>query len=87
MLHADATSVDRLTVGGVTFQNVPVAFSDVPPFARFGLAKTPALLLGMDVLRLFRRVNIDFANREIRFALPKPQTGSGWTASTPSPVG
>ena len=81
-LHADATSVDRLTVGGATFLNVPVAFSDVPPFGRFGLATTPALLLGMDVLRLFRRVNIDFANREIRFALPKGQvTADG--GSTP----
>ena len=76
-LHADATAVDRLTVGGVTFLNVPVAFSDVPPFGRFGLADTPALLLGMDVLRLFRRVAIDFANREIRFALPRGQAPAG----------
>ena len=71
VLHATAFAVDRLTVGGIEFRNVPVGFSDVPPFARFGLATTPALLLGMDVLKLFRQVNIDFANREIRFALPR----------------
>lgn len=80
-LTATAFAVDRLTVGGVTFRDVPVAFTDVPPFARFGLAKTPALLLGMDVLKLFRQVNIDFANREIRFALPKGMVAGGDAAS------
>ena len=70
-LHTTAFAVDQLDIGGIGFQNVTVAFSDVPPFARFGLANTPALLLGMDALKLFRRVDIDFANREIRFAAPR----------------
>ncbi len=71
VLVTDAFVVDRLEVGGVGFSNVRVAFSDAPPFRRFGLDKRPALLLGMDVLRLFRTVNIDFANREIRFRFPR----------------
>jgi hypothetical protein len=29
------------------------------------------LLLGMDALRQFRRVDIDFANREVRVSLPR----------------
>ena len=66
-----AFAVDQLDIGGIGFRNVTVAFADVPPFARFGLAKTPALLLGMDALKLFRQVNIDFPNREIRFAAPR----------------
>lgn len=70
-LHTTAFAVDRLDIGGIGFRDVRVAFSDVPPFARFGLADTPALLLGMDTMRLFRKVDIDFANREIRFALPR----------------
>lgn len=70
-LVTDAFIVDRLEVGGVGFANVRVAFSDAPPFRRFGLGDKPALLLGMDVLRLFRSVNIDFANREIRFQFPR----------------
>ena len=69
-LHTTAFAVDRIDVGGVGLRDMRVAFSDVPPFARFGLGATPALLLGMDALRLFRTVSIDFANREIRFALP-----------------
>ena len=78
-LHTQAFSVDRLDIGGVGFQNVRVAFSDVPPFKRFGLGDTPALLLGMDTLRLFRAVNIDFANREIRFAFPRGMGDAGIT--------
>ena len=83
-LKTTAFAVDRLDIGGIGFRDVTVAFSDVPPFARFGLGDTPALLLGMDTLRLFKQVNIDFANREIRFALPRGQAGSGFgSGATP----
>jgi hypothetical protein len=50
---------------------MPIAFADVAPFERFGLVKRPALLLGMDALRSFRRVDIDFPNRQVRFLMPK----------------
>ncbi|MGN6278580.1 MAG: retropepsin-like aspartic protease [Sphingomonas sp.] len=69
-MTADYVEVDRLDVGGVGFNNVPLAIADAEPFRRFGLTKEPALLLGMDALRLFRQVDIDFANRQIRFSLP-----------------
>ena len=71
MLEADYTQIPAIRVGGVTFSGLPVAFADAAPFERFGLRKRPALLLGMDALRMFRRVDIDFPNREVRFALPK----------------
>lgn len=71
MLEADYTEVGGVELGSVTFANLPVAFSDAAPFARLGLREAPALLLGIDALRLFGRVRIDFANREIRLAKPK----------------
>ena len=64
--------------------DVPVAFADAVPFKRFGLDDKPALLLGMDALKLFRRVSIDFANREIRFQLPRsalPDRPARWSVS------
>jgi predicted aspartyl protease len=70
MLVADYVEIDRLEIGGVGFNHVPLAVADAEPFRRFGLQEEPALLLGMDALRLFRQVDIDFANREIRFSLP-----------------
>jgi predicted aspartyl protease len=68
---ADYVSVDHLELGGVRFNNVPMAVADAEPFKRFGLGDTPALMLGMDALRLFGSVQIDFANREIRFRMPE----------------
>lgn len=70
-LSADYTQVSRVSLGGIEMANIPIAFADALPFKRFGLTDKPALLLGMDTLKLFRRVSIDFANREIRFQLPR----------------
>jgi len=70
LMIADYIQVDHIDIGGVGFNGVPLAVADAEPFKRFGLSDEPALLLGMDALRLFRQVDIDFANREIRFRLP-----------------
>jgi predicted aspartyl protease len=75
-LTADYRIVDRIAIGGVGFNNVPIAFADALPFKRFGLSDTPALMLGMDSLKLFRKVQIDFANREVRFTLPRSASAS-----------
>jgi predicted aspartyl protease len=69
-LAAQFATVDRIQIGGADFNNIPVAFTDAEPFKRFGLANQPALLLGMDALRLFDRVSVDFANKQVRFILP-----------------
>ena len=41
--------IDRLRLGPVLLESIPIAFADVPPFAAFGLADGPALLLGTDL--------------------------------------
>lgn len=69
-LPAQFAQIDKIQIGGVDMNNVPVAFADAEPFKRFGLANKPALLLGMDALRLFDRVSVDFANKQVRFILP-----------------
>ncbi len=70
-LDADGFAVDDVSLGGIGFSNVPISFAEVAPFRRFGIDRKPALILGMDLLRLFRVVQIDFANREIRFTVPR----------------
>ena len=67
---ADYAVAERVTIGDVGFDHLPIAFSNAPPFARLGFSTQPALLLGMDALRLFGRVRLDFANREVRLARP-----------------
>lgn len=72
MLKAEYKTIGDVTFGGVVIRNLPVAFADATPFRQFKLDKKPALLLGMDALALFARVDIDFPNREVR--LQKPRT-------------
>ncbi len=59
-----------MRLGGFTMTNVGVVFADVHPFKRFNLLKRPAMLLGMDTLRAFQRVSVDFAEKKVRFLLP-----------------
>jgi hypothetical protein len=68
-MEVNYTQIDRFDVAGATIANLPVAFADAEPFRHFGLTDRPALLLGMDALRLFRLVRIDFPNREIRLSV------------------
>ena len=69
---AEYTLVPDVKVGDIQFDWLPVAFADVAPFKRFGLTRKPALLLGMDALKSFHRVEIDFANRQVRFRMRNP---------------
>lgn len=75
-MQVEYTQIDQVQFAGVTFSQLPVAFSDAEPFRHFGLTKQPALLLGMDALRLFQRVRIDFPNREVRLMLDKGRAGT-----------
>jgi len=62
-------NIRTMSIGSITLGNVPVAFADVPPFRVFGLHDQPALLLGTDILELFRKISLDFASRKVRFQL------------------
>jgi predicted aspartyl protease len=73
---ADYTIVGSMRIGGIRMGNAAVAFADVHPFRKFGLTKRPAMLLGMEGLRSFRRVTIDFANKEVRFQVPEGVIGA-----------
>ena len=63
--------IDDVNIAGLRFQDLPMAFADAAPFKRLALDERPAMFLGMSALRFFRRVQIDFANREIRFLMPR----------------
>ena len=56
-------------IGGVVVHNMPLAFAPLPIFDRFDLTRQPALLLGMDVLSLCRKVTVDLKRREATFTL------------------
>jgi hypothetical protein len=69
-ITADIGMARQLKLGQLTLNNTALVFADAPPFERLGMVKRPALLLGMNQLRLFRRVAIDFAARRVLLDLP-----------------
>ena len=80
------TLINRITIGGLDVKDLPVSFVDADAFRALGLVDRPALLLGMDSLSLFDRVEIDFPNKRVVFDLPDAAsraTGQRFAASTP----
>jgi predicted aspartyl protease len=69
VIDAQYVIVKNLWIGEVRISNMPVAFAgDGEPFDTLGFDEKPALLLGMDALRLFDKVAIDFANHQVSFS-------------------
>ncbi|HKR18121.1 retroviral-like aspartic protease family protein [Rhizorhapis sp.] len=62
--------IRNVRIGGFNINNLAVAFMDASPFEQLGLQDQPALLLGMDVLRQFDRVTVDFGRKRVYFLLP-----------------
>ena len=67
---ATQTTIRRMMIHGMDVNDLRVSFADAQAFRALGLDDRPALLLGMDCLSLFDRVEIDFANRRVVFDLP-----------------
>ena len=70
--------VNKISVTeGLIFTDCPLVIADFLVFDVWGLRQRPALLIGMNLLRQFGRVSIDYGLRELRFdlayrSLPKP---------------
>jgi predicted aspartyl protease len=71
LLPGDYTQIKSIEVGGLTINDLPLTFADNFAFKALKLEKKPAILLGMDALKLFDRVLVDFPNRRVGFDLPK----------------
>ncbi len=65
----DVDEMPELTLGPVTLHRVPIIYADLHTFRMYKLLDEPAILLGMDTLRVFARVGIDFARRDVSFQL------------------
>lgn len=70
IVPAVRTAIKQISIGGAEVNDLPVSFADSQAFRALGLDKRPALLLGMDSLSLFDRVEIDFPNKRVVFDLP-----------------
>ena len=69
-LTSRAIFLRSLQIGRAEMTNVQIGFADSPIFATLGLSRRPALVLGMNNLRVFDRVAIDFSTKRILFDMP-----------------
>lgn len=61
--------VPSITMGNLQLTNIPMAFADVHIFDVWSLNDRPAALLGVDVLKLFAKVELDFGSDRVLFKL------------------
>lgn len=69
-ISGDYAFLGELEFGGVKIRNLGIVFADAHTFRKLGLDDRPALLLGMNAMRAFDHVTIDFANKKLRLRLP-----------------
>lgn len=67
----DYMVVPKITIGGIGLSNLAVVFTDAETFKQLRLQNKPSLLLGMNAIRAFKKVSIDFANKKFRVVLPE----------------
>lgn len=70
-LTGEVSFVRSLVIEDLELSNVPIAFADAPAFEALGLNDTPVISLGMQHLRIFDRVAIDFSRQRVLFDVPR----------------
>lgn len=66
--------VRSIELGALRMSNLPLVMADLHIFDIWNLNHRPAVLLGVDVLKMFARVELDFGSDRVKFRL-----GKGWT--------
>lgn len=78
VISGELRLLERLSLGSLKFKNVAVVVTDLHLFEQWGLGGKPSILLGIDVLRLFSRVELDYGRRQLLFrAGQTPPTSFG----------
>jgi predicted aspartyl protease len=58
-----------LKIGGLTITGLPTVFADLHVFDLWALQDRAALLIGVDVMRQFDAIELDYRNRKVAFYL------------------
>jgi predicted aspartyl protease len=77
-IQGQVAMVKKIQLPGLTFDDCPLVIANFQVFKAWGLTHSPALLLGMNVLRQFSRVSVDYGLKELRFDLASLSIGGGF---------
>jgi predicted aspartyl protease len=69
----EVTTVSKIRLMDLEFTDCPLVIADFQIFDVWGLRQNPALLIGMNFLRQFSKISIDYGLKELRFDLTR-----GW---------
>lgn len=58
-------------IGGVTLKDLPIVFVEAHTFRQLKLDDRPAMLLGMNAMRAFDKVSIDFTSKKLHLLPPE----------------
>jgi predicted aspartyl protease len=67
----DAFRMKRVRIGDVEMRDLVILFADAAIFRTLGMEDKPAVLLGMNAMRSFNKISIDFARKQLRMVLPQ----------------
>jgi predicted aspartyl protease len=67
VFHGESMYLPFLRLGGLHLGNVQVTYADAHVFDVWGLKTSPALVIGMDLLKQFEVVALDFGRSAVRF--------------------
>jgi predicted aspartyl protease len=81
-----AINVNAIDVGELHLVFTPLVVAPLEVFDVWGLKDQPALLFGMDCLRRFRKVSIDYGRKELRFDVASAQLPQPLEAGLPRPL-
>ena len=70
-LIGETFKLKRVELGEVVLKDLVILFSNAPIFRSLNLENRPAVLLGMNAMRAFDRVSIDFAKKQLRMVIPQ----------------
>ena len=68
-IEGRVTDLNRIKINSLLIYDSKVVISDLQIFDLWGLKDKPALLIGMNFLRQFNQVSIDYGRKELRFDL------------------
>ncbi len=81
-IQGKVAMVKQIRLPGLAFDDCPLVIANFQVFKAWGLTHSPALLIGMNLLRQFSRVSIDYGLKELRFDLAASRGGQPYGNST-----
>jgi predicted aspartyl protease len=83
VINGRVATVKNVRLGGLTFEEGRIAIADLQIFKLWAIDDRPSLLIGMNWLRQFSKVSIDYGRKELRFDLASRNKPEPMRCSTP----